>query len=133
LEEELKTKQVIAISVPRKLTRLDSNVHDRRRERISRRSQLSLNSLMKMTKYRTMPETSKILRFKVLMVYRYKIGDSFFSLPVPEVQELLSSSVEKIDTEVTTLEERISELQDEMQDLKTELYSRFGKSINLEA
>lgn len=133
MEEELKTKQVIAISVPRKLTRLDSNVHDRRRERISRRSQLSLNSLMKMTKYRTMPETSKILRFKVLMVYRYKIGDSFFSLPVPEVQELLSSSVEKIDTEVTTLEERISELQDEMQDLKTELYSRFGKSINLEA
>lgn len=69
----------------------------------------------------------------MLTFYRYKIGDSFFSLPVPEVQELLSSSVEKIDTEVTTLEERISELQDEMQDLKTELYSRFGKSINLEA
>ena len=67
------------------------------------------------------------------MLDRYKIGDSFFSLPVPEVQELLSSSVEKIETEVSTLEERISELQDEMQDLKTELYSRFGKSINLEA
>jgi prefoldin subunit 4 len=68
-----------------------------------------------------------------LMLYRYKIGDSFFSLPLPEVQELLSSSVEKIETEVTTLEEKISELQDEMQDLKTELYSRFGRSINLEA
>lgn len=67
------------------------------------------------------------------MIYRYKIGDSFFSLPVLEVQDLLSSSVESIDTEVTTLEERISELQDEMQDLKSELYSRFGKSINLEA
>ena len=66
-------------------------------------------------------------------LYRYKIGDSFFSLPVPEVQELLSASVDGIDTEVTTLEDRISELQDEMQDLKTELYSRFGKSINLEA
>ena len=64
---------------------------------------------------------------------RYKIGDSFFSLPVPEVQELLSSSVEKINTEVTTLEEKLSELQDEMQDLKSELYGRFGRSINLEA
>lgn len=67
------------------------------------------------------------------MTCRYKIGDSFFSLPVPEVQELLASSVEKIDGEVATLEEKTSELQDEMQDLKTELYSRFGRSINLEA
>lgn len=64
---------------------------------------------------------------------RYKIGDTFFTLPVPEVQELLSSSVEKIDDEVSTLESRIGELGEEMQDLKTELYGRFGRSINLEA
>jgi prefoldin subunit 4 len=54
-------------------------------------------------------------------------------LPVPEVQELLSSSVDKIEAEVTSLEEKISELNDEMQDLKTALYGRFGRSINLEA
>lgn len=64
---------------------------------------------------------------------RYKIGDTFFTLPVPEVQELLSSSVERIDDEVSTLESRIGELGEEMQDLKTELYGRFGRSINLEA
>ena len=63
---------------------------------------------------------------------RYKIGDSFFSLPVPEVQELLSSSVEKIDGDVSALEEKMSGLNDEMQDLKAALYGRFGRSINLE-
>ncbi|KAK3654444.1 hypothetical protein LTR56_004074 [Elasticomyces elasticus] len=63
----------------------------------------------------------------------YRIGDSFFSLPVSEVQGLLSSSVEKIDTNVGSLEAKLSELRDEMQELKTALYGRFGRSINLEA
>lgn len=64
---------------------------------------------------------------------RYKIGDSFFSLPVPEVQDLLSQSVDKINSNVSTLEEKLSELREEMQDLKAALYGRFGRSINLEA
>lgn len=64
---------------------------------------------------------------------RYKIGDTFFSLPLPEVQELLSGSVERIESDVTGLEERMTELRDEMSDLKTALYERFGRSINLEA
>nr|OQO17010.1 hypothetical protein B0A51_13139 [Rachicladosporium sp. CCFEE 5018] len=63
----------------------------------------------------------------------YKIGDSFFSLPVSEVQERLSTSVEKINDEVTAVEERLSGVREEMQELKTELYGRFGSSINLEA
>ncbi|KAK3717068.1 hypothetical protein LTR37_006123 [Vermiconidia calcicola] len=63
----------------------------------------------------------------------YKIGDTFFTLPVPEVQEHLSSSVEKIDTQVSKLEERLGELSEEMSDLKEALYGRFGRSINLEA
>ncbi|SMQ47626.1 unnamed protein product [Zymoseptoria tritici ST99CH_3D7] len=63
----------------------------------------------------------------------YKIGDSFFSLPVPEVQELLSASVERIDGEVERAEEKLTELREEMQELKEALYGRFGKSINLEA
>ncbi|EMF15367.1 prefoldin subunit 4 [Sphaerulina musiva SO2202] len=62
----------------------------------------------------------------------YKIGDSFFNLPVPEVQELLSAAVERIDREVSTVEEKLGEYREEMQTLKSELYGRFGKSINLE-
>lgn len=67
------------------------------------------------------------------MSSRYKIGDSFFLLPLPEVQELLATSIEKIDGDVTAVEEKLSELRDEMQQLKTALYGRFGRSINLEA
>lgn len=63
---------------------------------------------------------------------RYKIGDSFISLPLSEVQEMLSSSTEKIEEEVTALEEKLSTIRDEMQGLKVELYARFGRSINLE-
>ncbi|GAB7334950.1 hypothetical protein MBLNU13_g06823t2 [Cladosporium sp. NU13] len=63
----------------------------------------------------------------------YKIGDSFYSLPLPEVQERLSASVDKINDEVTALEEKLSELREEMSDLKAELYGRFGSGINLEA
>ncbi|KAI4731647.1 Prefoldin, subunit 4 [Aureobasidium sp. EXF-10728] len=63
----------------------------------------------------------------------YKIGDSFFLLPLPEVQELLTASVEKIDGDVTAVEEKLGELREEMQQLKTALYGRFGRSINLEA
>lgn len=64
---------------------------------------------------------------------RYKIGDSFFLLPLPEVQELLTASIEKIDTAVAAVEEKLSEHREEMQELKTALYGRFGRSINLEA
>jgi prefoldin subunit 4 len=66
-------------------------------------------------------------------VNRYKIGDSFFLLPLPEVQELLTASIEKIDTAVAAVEEKLSEHREEMQELKTALYGRFGRSINLEA
>ena len=65
--------------------------------------------------------------------HSYKIGDSFFSLPVLEVQDLLSQSVEKINGDVSTLEEKLSGLREEMQELKGALYGRFGRSINLEA
>jgi len=64
---------------------------------------------------------------------RYKIGDSFFLLPLPEVQELLTASIEKIDTAVAAVEEKLNEHREEMQELKTALYGRFGRSINLEA
>ncbi|KAH8432295.1 tubulin-binding prefolding complex subunit GIM3 [Aspergillus melleus] len=62
----------------------------------------------------------------------YKIGDSFFQLPLEEAQSLLSSSTEQIDTEVSGLEDKLSDLREELQQLKVALYARFGRSINLE-
>jgi prefoldin subunit 4 len=63
---------------------------------------------------------------------RYQIGDSFVSLPLPEVQKMLSTSTEKIEGDVAALEEKLSTIREEMQQLKVELYARFGRSINLE-
>lgn len=67
-----------------------------------------------------------------LTCYRYKIGDSFISLPLPEVQEMLTASTSKIEEEVSATEEKLSTIREEMSQLKVELYARFGRSINLE-
>ncbi|KAI9789558.1 MAG: hypothetical protein M1816_005965 [Peltula sp. TS41687] len=62
----------------------------------------------------------------------YQIGDCFMMLPLSEVQELLSASNAKLDEEVSALDERLTKIREEMQQLKVELYARFGKTINLE-
>lgn len=67
-----------------------------------------------------------------LTCHSYKIGDSFISLPLPEVQEMLSTSTEKIEEEVAAVEEKLSTIREEMSQLKVQLYARFGRSINLE-
>lgn len=69
----------------------------------------------------------------VFLRYRYKIGDTFFSLPLPEAQELLASSTERIEKEVEELEEQLGGIREEMNKLKGKLYARFGRGINLEA
>ena len=65
-------------------------------------------------------------------LYRYKIGDTFVSLPLSEVQEMLASSTEKIEESVSAVEGKLSTVREEMEQLKVQLYARFGKSINLE-
>lgn len=93
---------------------------------------MSSNSQMKTTKSRKCHQR-ELLTALANHGSRYRIGDSFFSLPVPEVQELLTASVERIDGEVSAVEDKLGELREEMQELKAALYGRFGKSINLEA
>lgn len=53
-------------------------------------------------------------------------------LPLPEVQQLLSKSTDKIEKSVSATENKLSDIREEMNSLKVELYARFGKSINLE-
>ena len=64
---------------------------------------------------------------------RYKIGDTFFQLPLAEAQALLATSTEEAEGEVTKLEESMGDLREELQQLKVALYARFGRGINLEA
>ncbi|RYP82611.1 hypothetical protein DL769_001605 [Monosporascus sp. CRB-8-3] len=51
----------------------------------------------------------------------YKIGDAFFHLPLPQVQEMLASSTSRIEEEVSALEEKIGTTKEEMTQLKVEL------------
>jgi prefoldin subunit 4 len=60
------------------------------------------------------------------------MGDAFISLPLAEVQELLSASTGNIEESVSAVEAKLSTVREEMTGLKVELYARFGKSINLE-
>ncbi|KAI0395680.1 Prefoldin subunit-domain-containing protein [Xylariaceae sp. FL0594] len=62
----------------------------------------------------------------------YKIGDSFFHLPLEKAQDMLASSTSRVEEEVSELEDKIGSTKEEMQQLKIELYARFGRSINLE-
>ncbi|KAH8162331.1 hypothetical protein CIB48_g5923 [Xylaria polymorpha] len=62
----------------------------------------------------------------------YKIGDAFFHIPLPQAQEMLAESSSRIEEEVSELEDKIGTAKEEMQQLKVELYARFGRSINLE-
>ncbi|OAL39048.1 hypothetical protein AYO20_01799 [Fonsecaea nubica] len=63
----------------------------------------------------------------------YKIGDSFMHVPLAEAQELLATQTTEIDSEVSTLEEELETIKDQIRGLKAHLYARFGKGINLEA
>lgn len=63
---------------------------------------------------------------------RYKLGDAFIMLPLPEVQELLTKGTSKIEESVSVTEEKLRDIREEMESLKVDLYARFGKSINLE-
>jgi prefoldin subunit 4 len=45
---------------------------------------------------------------------------------------MLATSTAQIEEEVSELEDKIGTTKEEMQQLKIELYARFGRSINLE-
>jgi prefoldin subunit 4 len=63
----------------------------------------------------------------------YKVGDSFFVLPLEEVQEQLLASTEQAEADVGVVQGKLDGVREEMQKLKVDLYARFGRSINLEA
>ncbi|POY73932.1 hypothetical protein BMF94_3014 [Rhodotorula taiwanensis] len=62
----------------------------------------------------------------------YKIDTTFVHLPASEALEQLSASLEKIRTQVDALESEKQQCEDKMDELKKELYAKFGSSINLE-
>lgn len=87
---------------------------------------------MKTTRYRKSVQSPLRAAIGDLPMSSYKIGDSFLSLPLPQVQELLAESIARIDENVSSLQEKLGGIRGEMEELKVALYARFGRSINLE-
>ena len=63
---------------------------------------------------------------------RYRIGEAFVHLPLEKAQERLASDQEKVQTELSGLQQAADDCKSVMQDLKLHLYSKFGSSINLD-
>lgn len=74
----------------------------------------------------------KAMQLTGASTHRYKIGDAFFHVQLPQAQEMLISSTSQIEEEVSVLEDKLGTVKEEMTQLKVELYARFGRSINLE-
>ncbi|XP_015228625.1 prefoldin subunit 4 [Cyprinodon tularosa] len=63
----------------------------------------------------------------------YQIGGVFIGHSQEETQEMLEAAKEALEQEVKGLDERVSEIQQVLGDLKVQLYAKFGNNINLEA
>nr|CAG4641364.1 EOG090X0JBP [Eulimnadia texana] len=63
----------------------------------------------------------------------YVIGEVFVHLTIDEAREKLETTKSDLEKEITSLEEECTKLKEGMSDLKTQLYAKFGSSINLEA
>ncbi|KAK3581105.1 hypothetical protein CHS0354_033896 [Potamilus streckersoni] len=63
----------------------------------------------------------------------YQIGEVFVSLSVDEANEQLEMAKEKTQEDIKTQELTMESHKKILQDLKVELYAKFGTNINLEA
>ncbi|CAG8477757.1 14312_t:CDS:2 [Acaulospora morrowiae] len=63
---------------------------------------------------------------------KYKIGDAFISIPLEQAQERIERDQNLILEELNKFKEEMDSLTDQMGKLKSLLYGKFGKAINLE-
>lgn len=63
---------------------------------------------------------------------RTEIYESFIKLKPEEIISRLELRNEKLETRIESLKEEIETLDGSMKSLKTDLYAKFGESINLE-
>jgi prefoldin subunit 4 len=63
---------------------------------------------------------------------RFVVGGCFIHLENDDAEERLQSATDKTKEEIEQHEAELEELEGKMSKLKAVLYSKFGKSINLE-
>ena len=63
---------------------------------------------------------------------QYKVGDCFVFLPKDQVLEKIESDSDSLEEKINSIEELIDGFDEELKDLKAQLYDKFGDNINLE-
>jgi prefoldin subunit 4 len=63
---------------------------------------------------------------------RYKIGDAFVHISASEAIEKVEKESEKLGLGLEEVKQQIETVQGKMEELKKELYAKFGNAINLE-
>ncbi|KAI8379356.1 Prefoldin subunit 4 [Radiomyces spectabilis] len=63
---------------------------------------------------------------------RHKIGDAFVHIPVSEALERVAKDSEKLEQDLENLRTEIDTVHGKMDELKSNLYAKFGNAINLE-
>lgn len=63
---------------------------------------------------------------------RYKIGDAFVHISALEAIEKVEKESEKLGLGLEEVKQQIETVQGKMEELKKELYAKFGNAINLE-
>ena len=67
-----------------------------------------------------------------IFVRSYAFGECYYEVTKDQAEELLEEQKEKKEGEVDKLKQEMRSIQDTLADLKSKLYGRFGKNINLE-
>ena len=63
---------------------------------------------------------------------RYKIGESFMTISLEEANERLEKERTKVSAKMNELKSQMTDAKTKMEKLKMNLYSKFGKAINLD-
>lgn len=63
---------------------------------------------------------------------RYAFGECYYEVTKDQAEELLEEQKDKKEAEMRVLEKELSDVRSTLHDLKSALYGRFGKNINLE-
>lgn len=63
---------------------------------------------------------------------QYKIGDAFVLLPVNKAVEKIEKENESLDDKISAVSDEIDEIDQQLSLLKAHLYGKFGNNINLE-
>ncbi|KAF8893547.1 Prefoldin subunit-domain-containing protein [Infundibulicybe gibba] len=62
----------------------------------------------------------------------YKVGEAFLHMPLPRALARLEKDQEAADARISSLAGAAEECEKEMKELKTVLYAKFGRAINLD-